>query len=78
MLCGLNSQPGSIVFRSGFMDRLGDENITATIADALLRDSLLDGQLFRLSDIGKSFTDASTKNATALFKASHVVLAVPA
>jgi len=38
------------------------------IADALLRDSLLDGQPFRLSDIGKSFTDASTKNATALFK----------
>lgn len=39
------------------------------IADALLRDSLLDGRLFRLSDIGRSFTDASTKNATALFKA---------
>lgn len=39
------------------------------IADALLRDSLLDGQLFRLSDIGKSFTDASTKNATALLAA---------
>ncbi|MCU0692194.1 MAG: type I-U CRISPR-associated RAMP protein Csb1/Cas7u [Polyangiaceae bacterium] len=38
------------------------------IADALLRDSLLNNQLFRLSDIGKSFTDASTKNATALFK----------
>ncbi len=38
------------------------------IADALLRDSLLDGNLFRLSDIGKSFTDASTRNATALFK----------
>jgi CRISPR-associated protein Csb1 len=38
------------------------------IADALLRDSLRDGQLFRLSDIGKSFTDASTRNATALFK----------
>jgi len=38
------------------------------IADALLRDSLLDGQLFRLSAIGKSFTDASTKNATALFR----------
>lgn len=38
------------------------------IADALLRDSLLNGQLFRLSDIGQSFTDASTKNATALFK----------
>ena len=38
------------------------------IADALLRDSLYNGQLFRLSDIGKSFTDASTRNATALFK----------
>lgn len=38
------------------------------IADALLRDSLLDGQLFRLSQIGKSFTHASTKDATALFK----------
>lgn len=38
------------------------------IADALLRDSLLGDQLFRLSDIGRSFTDASTKNATALFK----------
>lgn len=38
------------------------------IADALLRDSVLGDQLFRLSDIGKSFTDASIKNATALFK----------
>lgn len=38
------------------------------IADALLRDSLLDGKLFRLSDIGRSFTDASTKNATNLFR----------
>jgi len=38
------------------------------IADALLRDSLLEGQLFRLSEIGKSFTDASIRNATALFK----------
>ncbi len=40
------------------------------IADALLRDSLIkdSDQLFRLSEIGKSFTDASPKNATALFK----------
>lgn len=38
------------------------------IADALLRDSLLGDQLFRLSEIGRSFTDASTRNATALFK----------
>jgi CRISPR-associated protein Csb1 len=38
------------------------------IADALLRDSLLGDQLFRLSTLGRSFTDASTKNASALFK----------
>jgi CRISPR-associated protein Csb1 len=38
------------------------------IADALLRDSLLGGLLFRLSETGKSFTDASPRNATALFK----------
>jgi CRISPR-associated protein Csb1 len=38
------------------------------IADALLRDSLLDGQLFRLSEVGRSFTDASTRDATALFR----------
>lgn len=38
------------------------------IADALLRDSLLDGRLFRFSDIGKSFTDATVKNAAPLFK----------
>jgi CRISPR-associated protein Csb1 len=44
------------------------------IADALFRDSLLDGQLFRLSDIGKSFTDASPKNATALFKVCPTAL----
>lgn len=44
------------------------------IADALLRDSLLDGQLFRLSDIGRSFIDSSTKNATALFKVCPTAL----
>ncbi len=38
------------------------------IADALLRDSLIDGTLFRLSAIGKSFTDATARNAAALFK----------
>lgn len=44
------------------------------IADALLRDSMLDGQLFRLSELGKSFADASTKNATALFKVCPTAL----
>jgi len=39
------------------------------VADALLRDSLLDdGTFFRLSAIGKSFTDATAKNAAPLFK----------
>ncbi len=38
------------------------------IADALLRDSLLGEQLFRLSELGRSFTEASNRNATALFK----------
>jgi CRISPR-associated protein Csb1 len=38
------------------------------VADALLRDSLMDGTLFRMSEIGKSFTDATGKNATSLFK----------
>ena len=44
ILCGLNSQPGSIVFRSGFLERLGDENVTANITDALLRAQWLSGR----------------------------------
>src|SRR5262249_17281100 len=46
------------------------------IADALLRDSLLEGKLFRLSEIGKSFTNASTKDAAALFKVCPTGLVV--
>ncbi len=39
------------------------------IADALLRDSVTaDGQLFRLSDVGRSFTDAAPRDASALFR----------
>lgn len=37
------------------------------VADALLRDSLLDGTLFRYSDVGRSFTDATPRNAGPLF-----------
>jgi CRISPR-associated protein Csb1 len=37
------------------------------LADALLRDSLLDGRPFRLSEPGRRFTEASPANATALF-----------
>ncbi len=37
------------------------------LADAIFRDSLLDGTLFRLSDIGRAITDARPGNATDLF-----------
>ena len=40
------------------------------LADAIFRDSLLDGTLFRLSDIGRAITDAQPRNATALFRYS--------
>ena len=36
-------------------------------ADAIFRDSLLDGTLFRLSDLGRNITDATPRDATALF-----------
>src|SRR5574343_80794 len=29
LLCGLNSQPGSLLYRSGFIDHLSDENVCA-------------------------------------------------
>lgn len=38
------------------------------VADALLRDSMIDGVFFRLSEIGRSFTDATARNAAPLFK----------
>jgi CRISPR-associated protein Csb1 len=44
------------------------------IADALLRDSLLDNTLFRLSPLGKSFTDASPRNAGPLFRVCPTAL----
>lgn len=38
------------------------------IADAILRDSLLDGQPFRQSEIGRALDRVSARNATALFE----------
>lgn len=54
----------------GFPELPAVSSLTAPhrIADALLRDSLLDGQLFRHSELGKSFTDASIHNAGPLFR----------
>lgn len=42
------------------------------LADAIFRDSLLDGTLFRLSDLGRRVTESSPNNATALFLANPV------
>ncbi len=44
------------------------------LADAIFRDSLLDDTLFRLSDIGLAITDATPRNATALFRYSPTSL----
>lgn len=54
----------------GFPDLPAVSSLTAPhrVADALLRDSLLGDTLFRYSDLGRSFTDASTHNAGPLFK----------
>ena len=44
------------------------------LADAIFRDSLLEGTLFRLSDMGRAITDATPRNATALFRYSPTSL----
>lgn len=44
------------------------------IADAIFRDSLLDGTLFRLSDVGREITEATPRNATGLFTYSPTAL----
>ena len=44
------------------------------IADAIFRDSLLDGTLFRLSDVGQQITNATPRNATALYRYSPTAL----
>ncbi len=44
------------------------------LADAIFRDSLLDGTLFRLSPVGQAITEATPRNATALFRYSPTAL----
>ncbi|WP_420638967.1 type I-G CRISPR-associated RAMP protein Csb1/Cas7g [Candidatus Poriferisocius sp.] len=44
------------------------------IADAIFRDSLLDGTLFRLSEIGRAITEAQPRNATAMFRHAPTAL----
>lgn len=40
------------------------------LADAIFRDSLLEGTLFRLHDVGRDITEAQPRNATALYRYS--------
>ena len=44
------------------------------LADAIFRDSLLDGTLFRLSEVGRAITDAQPRNSTALFRYAPTTL----
>ena len=44
------------------------------LADAIFRDSLLGGTLFRLSDVGRAITDATPRNATDLYRYSPTSL----
>ena len=44
------------------------------LADAIFRDSMLEGALFRKSDIGKAITNATPRNATDLFRYSPTSL----
>ena len=37
LLCGLNSQPGSLLYRAGFIDHLGDDNVCLDLNQALNR-----------------------------------------
>ncbi|NTV69991.1 MAG: STAS domain-containing protein [Azonexaceae bacterium] len=41
LVCGLNSQPGSLLYRSGFIDHLGDDNVCPDLSDALKRAYIL-------------------------------------
>src|SRR6185369_10881385 len=41
LVCGLNSQPGSLLYRSGFVDHLGDDNVCPDLSAALRRAYIL-------------------------------------
>ncbi len=41
IVCGLNSQPGSLLYRSGFIDHLGDDNVCPDLSVALQRAYIL-------------------------------------
>lgn len=72
-------ESGDLAFPVPYVDFTGDEDVadigrlTALeaphrFADAIFRDSLLDGTLFRLSEVGRAVTDANPRDSTALFR----------
>lgn len=76
---------GELAFPNPFVDFTVDPDladlgsITALqaphrLADAIFRDSLYGDTLFRLSDLGRSITDATPNNATALYLANPISL----
>ncbi len=50
------------------LDRISTLEASHRVADALFRDSLLDGTLFRLSDVGRAITEARPDCATAMLR----------
>ena len=78
-------ESGELKFPVPFVDFTVDEDVADLnrltvleaphrIADAIFRDSLLGGTLFRLAEIGQAITDATPRNATALFHYSPTAL----
>jgi len=78
-------QAGELQFPVHYVDFTGQEEVedigklTALeaphrIMDAIFRDSLLDNTLFRLSEVGQAITDASPRDASALFRYSPTAL----
>lgn len=74
-----------LVFPVPYVDFSNDNGITDyekltvlqaphRIADAIFRDSMIDGTLFRLSDVGRAITDATPRNAIDMYRYSPTSL----
>ena len=55
-------------------DKLTVLDVPHRVADAIFRDSLLEGTLFRLSHVGRAITEATPRNAMELFRYSPTSL----
>ena len=78
-------EDGELCFPVAYVDFMADKEVADIgrltvleaphrIADAIFRDSLLNGTLFRLSNIGRAITNAHIRDATALFQYSPTAL----